>query len=273
MGEVLPAASRCDGIDRACSGNPMQGCACIEGQSRPCYDGPAGTEGIGLCRPGTQSCVRSGDGTSWGTCTGTVLPRADACNNGIDENCNGMADEGCAPCFAASTTPWQSHRVMGPICFGRTFSNHGEAGMYAFAQIPGESDPGWSSVSAPTVEFSETSSLCGRTCTCLDGGEFTYFQTYFTVPSTFRVNSMNVTVGAVDDGVRITVFNSRYPGGVVDPGSYAYLGGGSTTDLAQYIAPGRNRIVLTHLDDCCSHRSVGGVRVVINGANLETCQP
>jgi hypothetical protein len=273
-GEVLPAANRCDGVDRGCTGDATRGCVCTEGQRRACYDGPAGTEGVGLCRPGMQTCVRGeGDATAWGACGGATVPRTEVCNNGFDDNCNGMVDEGCAPCFAASTTPWQSHRVMGPICFGRTFSTHGDPAMYAFAQIPGETDPGWSSVTAPTVEFAETSSLCGRSCTCLNGGEFTYFQTFFTVPDSYRVDSMNVTVGSVDDGVRITVFNSRYPSGVVDAGSYAYLGGGSTTDLARYIAPGRNRIVLTHLDDCCSHRSVGGVRVVINGANLATCQP
>ena len=30
---------------------------CETGATRPCYGGPAGTEGVGLCRGGTESCV------------------------------------------------------------------------------------------------------------------------------------------------------------------------------------------------------------------------
>lgn len=272
-GEVVPEASRCDGVDRACTGDAMRGCACLEGQTRSCYNGPSGTENVGVCRLGSQACVRGADdATAWGGCTGATLPGVERCNDGLDNNCDGRVDEDCRPCIAASASPWQINRTQGPICYGRSFSQHGEAGQYAFANIPAEGASGWNAVTSPTVDFSEVSALCGRECTCLNGGEFTYFQTFFTVPESYRVTSLRVQVESVDDGVRITVFNSRYPNGVVDPGSYAYLGGGTTTDLAQYIAPGRNRVVLTHLDDCCSARSVTGVRVVVNGENLSSCQ-
>ena len=111
-----------------------------------------------------------------------------------------------------------------------------------------------------------------RSCQCLNGGEFTYFQTFFTVSPGFAVSALTVAMGGVDDGARVTVFNSMYPAGVVEPGSYILLGGSSvTTNLARYIVPGRNRIVITHVDDCCSGRSLTGVRVVLNGASLTTC--
>ena len=42
-------------------------------------------------------------------------------------------------------------------------------------------------------------------------------------------------------------------------------------DLGRYLVPGRNRVVITHIDDCCSARSLTGVRVVLNGASLTTC--
>ena len=63
--------------------------ACSTGQTRPCYSGPDGTEGVGLCRAGTQSC----QGSTWGQCRGEVLPVAETCD-GEDNNCNGVPDDG-----------------------------------------------------------------------------------------------------------------------------------------------------------------------------------
>ncbi|MFO0644775.1 MAG: MopE-related protein [Polyangiales bacterium] len=101
-GETLPSPDQCDGVDRNCDGNANTGCTCPAGTTRPCYTGPAGTSGVGICRPGTQTCMRvSTTSTSWGTaCTGEILPGAsEVCGNMRDDNCNGMVDEGC------TTTP------------------------------------------------------------------------------------------------------------------------------------------------------------------------
>jgi hypothetical protein len=98
-GEVLPAMDACDGVDRNCDGNANTGCTCMVGATRPCYSGPAGTQGVGVCRAGVQTCARaaSGVGTTWGTtCVGEVLPGAsEVCGNMRDDNCNGAVDEGC----------------------------------------------------------------------------------------------------------------------------------------------------------------------------------
>ncbi len=196
------------------------------------------------------------------------------CGNGVDDDCDGMTDENCTPCISgmASSSPWQMHRVMGPVCFGRTFSQHGEPGEYTFASIPGEGDAGWRAVTSATIDFAESSALCGRSCSCLDGGEFTYFQTFFDVSPGYAVSTLTVTMSGVDDGARVTVFNAANPAGVVDAGSYILLGGTSvSTNLARFIVAGRNRVVITHIDDCCSARSLTGVHVVINGAPLATC--
>jgi hypothetical protein len=51
----------------------------------------------GVCKAGTQSCVNG----SWDpTCAGQVLPAAEACGDGLDNDCNGVADcadSTCAP--------------------------------------------------------------------------------------------------------------------------------------------------------------------------------
>ncbi|MBA2665369.1 MAG: CAP domain-containing protein [Bradymonadaceae bacterium] len=65
---------------------------CEQGQTRHCYTGPFGTEGVGQCKPGTERCV----GAQWsGMCNNQVLPAEETCGNRVDENCNGQVDEGC----------------------------------------------------------------------------------------------------------------------------------------------------------------------------------
>lgn len=62
--------------------------------SESCYSGPAGTEGKGICKAGTKTCS---DG-SMGACAGEVLPTQEICGNGLDDDCDGVADNGCPVC-------------------------------------------------------------------------------------------------------------------------------------------------------------------------------
>ena len=94
-GERVPSANVCDGADRACTGMPYAGCPCAAGTTRTCYGGAMGTQGVGLCRAGTQTCVRAGATFSWGPCAGQVLPANDRCD-GRDTDCDGRPDTGCA---------------------------------------------------------------------------------------------------------------------------------------------------------------------------------
>jgi hypothetical protein len=76
-----PSAEICNGIDDDCNG-------VVDGITRSCYTGAAGTAGVGICRPGTQTCTAG----SWGTCAGEVIPTTERCDN-LDNNCNGTTDE------------------------------------------------------------------------------------------------------------------------------------------------------------------------------------
>jgi hypothetical protein len=83
-----PSAEICNGVDDDCdgrvdedgSGRPL---------TRPCYDGPPGTAGVGRCRAGVQTCA-AGD---YGSCVGQVLPATEVCN-GADDDCDGAVDDG-----------------------------------------------------------------------------------------------------------------------------------------------------------------------------------
>ena len=90
---VTPVAEVCDGADNDCNGavdDVPGGCACQPGAVQPCYSGPAGTSGVGLCHAGSQTCDAAGHG--WGACGGEALPGAEICD-GVDNDCNGAVDD------------------------------------------------------------------------------------------------------------------------------------------------------------------------------------
>lgn len=80
-----------------CDGNGANGCettggcVCNPGETQSCYQGAAGTEGVGTCVGGTQTC--KDDGSGYGPCVGQVLPVKEICANGLDEDCNGTPDD------------------------------------------------------------------------------------------------------------------------------------------------------------------------------------
>jgi len=88
-GTICPSGQTCR--SGACSTPTF----CTPGAGQACYTGPAGTQGVGICQAGTQTCLA--DGSAWGACTGQQTPRAEICGNGLDDDCDGVVDNGCCP--------------------------------------------------------------------------------------------------------------------------------------------------------------------------------
>ncbi len=92
-GWVGPAADETCGGDPArdedCDGIIDEGCECTADQG--CYGGPDGTQGVGACVGGTQTCTA---GMLDPTCAGQVLPAMETCANpDADDDCNGVTDD------------------------------------------------------------------------------------------------------------------------------------------------------------------------------------
>ncbi|MBO6939199.1 MAG: putative metal-binding motif-containing protein [Deltaproteobacteria bacterium] len=96
--EINPGATEiCDEIDNNCSGVvddiPSGACACtVPDMERDCGLVDPTRDGVGICRLGLQTCS---DG-AWTTCVDSVPPTTEdsqPCNS-IDEDCDGMVDEG-----------------------------------------------------------------------------------------------------------------------------------------------------------------------------------
>ncbi len=85
IGATLPTTEICDNsIDDDCDGSIDEGCTCTTGQARLC------TPGAGVCSSGVQTCIKG----VWGPCAPTLPPSEEVCD-GLDNDCDGIRDEGC----------------------------------------------------------------------------------------------------------------------------------------------------------------------------------
>jgi hypothetical protein len=75
------------GSSATSTGSPSETCAAGQ-PPESCYDGPAGTADVGICKSGQRACV----GGVYTQCLGQVLPGSETCN-GKDDDCNGKTDE------------------------------------------------------------------------------------------------------------------------------------------------------------------------------------
>jgi len=178
--------------------------------------------------------------------------------------------------FAQTRSPWEMNLGEGIVSFGYMSPDHGAVEEYNFATIPDPDDPDW--VAAPDPDIigycQVPSTLCNN-IECRYGADFTYFRTFVDIPSNVVITEFTIATSdplnfdeclGVDDGMRVSVFNSTYPGGIVVPESYVYLGGTGTANLKDLVVSGEeNTVIVTHVDDCCQHSILSRVEVVLNG--------
>lgn len=114
-----PDASSSDASDGGVDRPPL---TCASDPSSECQPGATQMQAcgstVGACKAGTQSriCTESCLWPAWSNCGGTgyVPPSAEVCGDGVDNDCNGGTDEGCACKPVAPGAP-RSFPVSGTI--------------------------------------------------------------------------------------------------------------------------------------------------------------
>ena len=76
---------------------------CSDGTTRPCGSN------LGVCEPGVSTCA----GGSWGPCIGGTEPQNEVCDNNLDDDCNGEADD----CYFEFPVPGWMLISIGVIMF------------------------------------------------------------------------------------------------------------------------------------------------------------
>lgn len=140
---------------------------CNPGEKRTCYAGAAGTEGIGICKAGTETCEPHGQ--FWDKCVGSILPAAsEDCDNHVDDDCNGKVNDTCG-CIAGSMmacyTGTEGTEGKGICHVGMATCNADGVG---YGECEGEQKPLTEDCTTPADEncdgeVNETSSGCGCT--------------------------------------------------------------------------------------------------------------
>lgn len=88
-----PQASpeQCNHYDDDLDGLVDDGCPCQQGQTQWCWASTPGQEEAGTCAPGVQACDTSQvEFPEWGPCEGAILPDRDVCDDGEDQDCDGV---------------------------------------------------------------------------------------------------------------------------------------------------------------------------------------
>ena len=165
---VCPAGFSCTALDdgrEQCLPDTAS-CSCLgpntAGRTRPCTRSNA----AGTCA-GQQQCAPAAGG--WSSCTARE-PAAESCN-GLDDDCNGVVDEGVAPpsdpCavsndFGTCAGDWGCKGAQGWVCNATTPAP--ETCNYQDDNCDGATDEDFVDAATGQYDTDGSCGLCGRTC-------------------------------------------------------------------------------------------------------------
>lgn len=158
-------------------------------------------------------------------------------------------------------------------------AGHPESFTHA-PQTPAANDPAW--VPAPDsaiIDFrghngDEVSRLPDGSCR--NAFDYRFFDTVLTVPEGATANTFTVAFIGLDDGSAVSIFNADYPDGTPEraEGFHSFVARtenadqASTMDMARFLRPGANRVVITQVDDCPPENRLKRADLVVNGVTV-----
>jgi len=119
QGAIYPTEEICwNNLDDDCDGLVDEGCGdCTPGETdeRQC-----GTTNVGVCEYGTEDrvCDQNGNWGSWQNCD-AIFPVEEICWNNLDDDCDGLVDEGCGECTPGETKTKKCGTDVGVCEFGK----------------------------------------------------------------------------------------------------------------------------------------------------------
>ncbi|RAL25320.1 hypothetical protein DL240_03665 [Lujinxingia litoralis] len=131
---VLCQQGSTGGLGDRCSCEVPEGGEDYLREDQPCYTGPVETLGVGLCKAGVRSCQADGQ---WGTCSGQITPEAEVCGDSLDNDCDGVVDNGCEYC-PPGVTDCESGLIELPCPDGSPRNACGSCGEVAEREICGD---------------------------------------------------------------------------------------------------------------------------------------
>jgi hypothetical protein len=145
IGAIGPGAEGCDGVDNDCDGSVDEG---VPGLGQPCNN---------ACGAGATQCVNG-----MVECVGGMTGQPEICNN-IDDNCNGMVDEGLPDMGQCSVDD-----MGNALCTPGTIKCDGGKYHCVGGQAPGTEI--CDCVDNDCDGQNDEGDLCGAGATCLGGG-------------------------------------------------------------------------------------------------------
>ena len=130
---------------------------CIPNLSRTCYTGADGTRGIGVCHAGVHKCLA--DGSDFGPCTSELLPSADVCGNELDDDCNGIVDDGFPNASGCQCMPGEQQP-----CYDGPADTEGVGTCAAGAITCNAQGTGWSNCENEVVPGTPTCAVADHDC-------------------------------------------------------------------------------------------------------------
>jgi hypothetical protein len=219
-GEVLPSPEDCSKPeDENCDGTSSCG-ECTPGETRSCYSGPEGTQGVGRCVGGTQTCGPTG---IWQACTGEVTPQpAELCTTAEDDDCDGQSNE--SPTCVC--TPQETRS-----CYSGPANTQGVGRCRAGAQACIASGEAWEA--ACTGEFLPEYERCDGTDRDCDGastctGAWTWSTPFIGGPEAEQFNDSTLSASDVAVDAQGNVFLTGTFDKAISLGGTLHTGKGNT---------------------------------------------